>query len=148
MSTQRRKSVFLYLVAIGSAFAIGSAHAQELIVKVTMAKSTKGEVGCALFSSATGFPNENVAMPAQWQPSSTDGVVCRFTDIKPGPYAVAVSHDLNGNRRTDTNFLGIPTEDWGVSNNVRPTLRAPTFDEARFEVGATGVTTLEIKLGR
>jgi uncharacterized protein (DUF2141 family) len=148
MSTQRRKSVFLYLVAIGSAFAIGSAHAQELIVKVTMVKSAQGEVGCALFSSANGFPTENVALPTKWQASSTDGVVCRFTDIKPGPYAVAVSHDLNGNRRTDTNFLGIPKEDWGVSNNVRPNLRAPTFDEARFEVAATGVTTVEIKLGR
>ena len=148
MSTQRRKSVFLYLVAIGSAFAIGSAHAQELIVKVTMVKSTQGEVGCALFSSANGFPTENVALPTKWQASSTDGVVCRFTDIKPGPYAVAVSHDLNGNRRTDTNFLGIPKEDWGVSNNVRPNLRAPTFDEARFEVAATGVTTIEVKLGR
>ena len=148
MSTQCRKSVFLYLVAIGSAFAIGSAPAQELIVKVTIVKSTKGEVGCALFSSATGFPNENVAMPAQWQAPSTDSVVCRFTDIKPGPYAVAVSHDLNGNRQTDTNFLGIPKEDWGVSNNVRPNLRAPTFDEARFEVAATGVTTIEVKLGR
>ena len=148
MSTQRRKSVFLYLVAIGSAFAIGSAHAQELIVKVTMVKSTKGEVGCALFSSANGFPTENVALPTKWQASSTDGVVCRFTDIKPGPYAVAVSHDLNGNRRTYTNFLGIPKEDWGVSNNVRPNLRAPTFDEARFEVAATGVTTIEVKLGR
>lgn len=148
MSTQRRKSVLFYLVSIGGAFVIGSAHAQELIVKVTMVKSTKGEVGCALFNNATGFPNENVAMPSQWQAPSTDGVVCRFSDIKPGPYAVAVSHDLNGNRRTDTNFLGIPKEDWGVSNNVRPNLRAPTFDEARFEVAATGVTTLEIKLGR
>jgi uncharacterized protein (DUF2141 family) len=148
MSTLRRKTAFLYLVAIGSVFAMGSAHAQELIVKVTMVKSTKGEVGCALFNNATGFPNENAAMPAQWQAPSSDSVVCRFTDIKPGLYAVAVSHDLNGNRRTDTNFLGIPTEDWGVSNNVRPNLRAPTFDEARFEVAATGVTTLEIKLGR
>lgn len=148
MSIRRRKIAFPYLIAIASAFAMGSAHARELIVTVTMVKSTKGEVGCALFNNATGFPNANAAMSAQRQAPSTDSVVCRFTDIKPGPYAVAVSHDLNGNRRTDTNFLGIPTEDWGVSNNVRPTLRAPTFDEARFEVGATGVTNIEVKLGR
>lgn len=148
MSHQPRKTVFLYLMAIGIAFATGSGHAQELIIKVTMVKSTKGEVGCALFNNATGFPNANDAMTVQRQAPSTDSVVCRFTDVKPGPYAVAVSHDLNGNRRTDTNLLGIPTEDWGVSNNVRPNLRAPTFDEARFEVGATGVTTLDIKLGR
>lgn len=148
MSTQRRKSTFLYLPAIGDTFAIGSAHAQELIIKVTMVKSTKGEVGCALFNNAAGFPNAEAALSVQRQAPGTDSVVCRFTDIKPGPYAVAVSHDLNGNRRTDTNFLGIPTEDWGVSNNVRPNLRAPTFDEARFEVAATGVPTLAIKLGR
>lgn len=148
MSTKRHKTAFIFLVAIGGAFAISPVFAQELIVKVTMVKSTQGEVGCALFSSANGFPTENVAFPTKWQASSTDGVVCRFTDIKPGLYAVAVSHDLNGNRRTDTNFLGIPKEDWGVSNNVRPNLRAPTFDEARFEVAATGVTTIEVKLGR
>jgi uncharacterized protein (DUF2141 family) len=148
MSNQRRKTVFLYLLALGSVFATGSGHAQELIVKVTMVKSTNGEVGCALFNNATGFPNANAAMSAQRQAPGTDSVVCRFTDIKPGPYAVAVSHDLNGNRRTDTNLLGIPTEDWGVSNNVRPNLRAPTFDEARFEVAATGVTNIEVKLGR
>ena len=148
MSNQPRKTAFLYLVAIGSAFAIGSAHAQELVVKVSMVKSTQGEVGCALYSSAVGFPTDNGAMPSQWQAASTDGVVCRFTNIKPGPYAVAVSHDLNGNRRTDTNFLGMPKEDWGVSNNVRPNLRAPTFDEARFEVAATGVTSVEVKLGK
>lgn len=148
MSTQHRKTVFLCLVAFGSVCVMGSAHAQELIVKVTMVKSTQGEVGCALYSGATGFPTDNALVPAQWQTPGADSVVCRFTDIKPGPYAVAVSHDLNGNRRTDTNFLGMPKEDWGVSNNVRPNLRAPTFDEARFEVAAIGVTTLEIKLGR
>ena len=148
MSIQRHITAFLYLLAIASVFAMGSAHAQELIIKVTMVKSTKGEVGCALFNNTTGFPNANDAMSAQRHAPSTDSVVCWFSDIKPGAYAVAVSHDLNGNRRTDTSFLGIPTEDWSVSNNVRPNLRAPTFDEARFEVGATGVTTLEIKLGR
>lgn len=49
-----------------------------------------------------------------------------------GTYAIALTHDLNGNRRTDTDFLGRPTEDWGVSRGARPLLRAPRFDEAAF----------------
>jgi len=32
--------------------------------------------------------------------------------------------------------LGAAIEPWGVSNNVRPSLRAPRFDEAAFKVPA------------
>lgn len=53
-----------------------------------------------------------------------------------GRHAVAIGHDLNGNQRVDTNFLGMPKEAWGVSRNPRPALRAPRFDEAAFEVSA------------
>jgi uncharacterized protein (DUF2141 family) len=38
-----------------------------------------------------------------------------------------VAHDLNGNHKTGTNWVGLPLEPWGVTNNVRPILRAPKF---------------------
>jgi uncharacterized protein (DUF2141 family) len=63
-------------------------------------------------------------------------VACRFSDVPEGTYAASIGHDLNGNRRVDTNFVGLPTEPWGVSNNARPALRAPRFDEASFKVSA------------
>jgi uncharacterized protein (DUF2141 family) len=37
------------------------------------------------------------------------------------------------NRKLDTNFLGIPAEQWGASNQVRPNLRAPRFDGTVFQ---------------
>ncbi len=124
------------------------AHAAELRVTVTGARGTEGQVGCALHPSAEGFPMDAARATQLWLPASPAGVECRFTNLAPGRYAVAVSHDLNGNRRTDTNFLGIPTEDWGVSNNVRPTLRAPRFEEAAVQVAEGAPTTIEIRLGR
>ena len=57
-----------------------------------------------------------------------------MADVPTGTYAVAVSHDLNGNRQTDTNLIGLPIEAWGVSNSFRPLMRAPHFDEAAFQV--------------
>ena len=39
----------------------------------------------------------------------------------------------------------MPKEAWGVSNNVRPRLRAPRFDVAVLEVG-TGETLVEIQV--
>ena len=124
------------------------AAAAGLDVTVTGARGATGEVGCALYATEAGFPTDAAPATQLWQPARPEGVTCRFEGLRPGRYAVAVSHDLNGNRRTDTNFLGIPTEDWGVSNNIRPTLRAPRFSEAAVEVPEGPATRIEIRLGR
>ena len=58
---------------------------------------------------------------------------CTFPELPPGAYAITCFHDINGNGELDTNLFGIPTEPYGVSNNVRPKFRAPRWDETRFE---------------
>ena len=88
------------------------------------------------------------AAKLQSQPANRQGVTCRFTSIEPGQYAVAAMHDLNGHHRTDTKMFGIPTEDWGVSNNIRPRLRAPNFDEAAFSVAEGKTVAFEITVSR
>ncbi len=65
-------------------------------------------------------------------------------EVPPGVYAVAVHHDANSNGKLDANFLGIPREGYGVSNDVRPRFRAPRFSEARVVV--TRDTTLVVHM--
>jgi uncharacterized protein (DUF2141 family) len=125
-----------------------AAAAADLVVNVAAIRSAEGEVGCALHADPAAFPLGNAETPKQWAKANPAGMVCRFANLRPGAYAVTVFHDLNGNRKPDTSFLGIPSEDWGASNNVRPTLRAPTFDEAKFDVLPERVTVVEIRLGR
>lgn len=136
------------LLSLAAACVAAPVVAGELVVTVTNAKSADGEIGCALFSATGPFPTGRADVASVWRPADADGVTCRFTGLSAGEYAVATSHDLNGNRETDTNFLGVPREDWGVSNNVRPTLRAPTFEEAKVAVGAGDVVSIDVELGR
>jgi uncharacterized protein (DUF2141 family) len=134
--------MFAILFTLGSA----PAFAGDLKVEVSGVAGAKGQVGCALHASGSTFPMG--ATPLQvWEPANPAGVTCCFESVTPGAYAVAVSHDLNGNKKTDTNFVGIPTEAWGVSNNVRPGLRAPRFDESRFSVPAEGAT-IAVRIAR
>ena len=42
----------------------------------------------------------------------------RSFDIPPGTYAVKLHIDENENGKLDTNFIGIPKEQYGISNNV------------------------------
>ncbi len=58
---------------------------------------------------------------------------------KPGVYALAIYHDENANKKFDRNFIGLPTEAFGVSNNPGFRLGPPSHGEAAFSVGAAGI---------
>lgn len=111
-------------------------RAADVVINITGLREPLGQVGCALFAGAAGFPMDNSGARVLWLPAAAQGVVCRYAGVPKGSYAVSIGHDLNGNKRVDTNVVGLPTEQWGVSNNARPTLRAPRFDEAVFKVMA------------
>lgn len=134
------------LVALVGAWA--SPAQAEVLVRVSGIESRQGEIGCALFKDKAGFPTDNATAVQQWLPADPQGVVCRFAEVASGRYAVAVSHDLNGNRQVDRNLFGLPTEAWGVSNNARPALRAPRFDEAAFELRDAAGATIDVKVAR
>ena len=72
-----------------------------------------------------------------------DGVVRFEMRLPPGRYALSVLQDLNGNRKLDTNFLGIPTEPSGSSNDAPARWSAPKFRDAAFTVGDA---PLELKI--
>ena len=57
---------------------------------------------------------------------------CDFEDIPPGKYALAVIHDENMNGKLETTGLGIPTEGYGFSNDVKGLFGAPAFSAASF----------------
>lgn len=64
---------------------------------------------------------------------------------RPGVFAVGIYHDVNGNRKFDKNFLGLPAEPYGVSNDPAMRLGPPRHEDASFAVGPRG-TTVEVTL--
>ncbi len=147
----RSSITFALLGALSTAVAVAEdipvsaeTGTSEITVVVSNIDSDEGNVDCALFPSEAGFPMD-ASYGTQVRQSARAGTVeCRFENLPAGTYAIAVSHDENENGKTDTNFLGIPKEAWGVSNNARPKMRAPKFDEAAFELAEGQALTLDI----
>ena len=103
-------------------------------VEVVGLRSDKGEVYCALYSSAAGFPKDSrKAMQRTSSPISSKNAACEFSAIKPGTYAISAFHDENSNGKLDTNFLGIPREGLGASNDAKGHLGPPKFNAAAFQ---------------
>lgn len=136
------------LMLIVFCLSIQTTSAAEVIVNITGASSDTGSIGCGLFSSKEGFPMDLTNATLQTHVPDNGAAVCVFKNLTAGNYAVGSVHDVNNNGKTDTNFLGIPKEAWGVSNNVRPRLRAPTFGEAQFSISEGDSVKIDIYLDR
>ena len=111
------------------------ATAATLNVTVDEIAVQQGQLKLALYDSEAAWKGE--AKPRAGNVAQPDGdatLEFSFADLPPGRYAVRVMHDENGNGKLDSNFLGIPKEGYGASNNPK-VMRAPHFDEAAFDLG-------------
>ena len=119
----------------------------QVVAEIEGLKSKEGAVGCVLFGSGKGFPDEvEKAVQRTGFEAGAREPVCLFSDLEPGTYAVAALHDANGNGRVDTNFFGAPKEDYGVSNNATRAFAPPRWEEAHFRVKAGQAVQLRIRL--
>jgi uncharacterized protein (DUF2141 family) len=103
-------------------------------VDVVGLRNDKGQVFCALYVSAEGFPKDSQKALRRDNSSITEKKAsCEFSGIERGTYAVSVFQDENSNGKLDTNFLGIPREGVGASNDARGHMGPPKFDAAQFQ---------------
>ena len=119
------------------------AETATLTVRVTGARNSKGKIGVTLFQNAQGFPDDTSKAFRQQSveiDAKTMSAQLAFKDLPQGTYAVSVLHDENGNGKMDKNFVGIPKEGYGASNNPKKRRRAPTFEEAKFSLNSTEQT--------
>ena len=107
--------------------------------------SNEGKVIIALFDSAEGFEKEGAFVRSAFVEPENRGAVWTFGDLPFGEYAVRLFHDENGNEKLDTNWVGIPKERYGFSNDARGKFGPPDYEAAKFDFDSDGMT-LQVKL--
>ncbi len=118
-----------------------------IVIEVQGLQSDKGQIGCAIFSKADGFPDEiDKAMKQVLLKPKNKTVTCTFDGYAPGVYGISVMHDLDMSGELNTSFVGKPKEPWGVSKNA-PMQRfgPPEWKDCKFEYEG-GKKLLKIKL--
>ena len=63
-----------------------------------------------------------------------------------GEYALSIFQDVNDDGKLERNFIGIPKEPAGLSNNLRPKFGPPKYKDAAFPVTVGSVTEQKIEL--
>lgn len=119
----------------------------EIVINISGLRSDKGKCLLYLYNNKKGFPNDvkkaiNSAMGNILNGKST--IVLK--DIPDGEYAIGVIHDENGNGKMDTNFIGMPEEGVGVSNNAKGHFGSPSYEDSKFHVNRKSlIMTITIK---
>ena len=119
-----------------SAFAQESAHPENVLrVHLDGFRNNNGKPHCALFNDPEAFPEHGEkALKGAEAPSIKNAYAeIDFSGITPGKYALVCYHDENSNGKFDENAFGMPEEGYCFSNNVKPSLSAPNFNDCAFE---------------
>jgi uncharacterized protein (DUF2141 family) len=123
------------LIAIQIAGAQKKQPGSTIVVQLNGIKEPTGQVLLSLFKSGEGFPT-HPEKAFMWKRAkvTSSSLIISLDGLPLGTYAIAVVHDENSNEVMDRDWLGMPDEQYGLSNNVTGTFTPPTFDEAKFTV--------------
>ena len=108
-------------------------------------RTNTGWVYCAVWQGPKGYPTKrkHAAYEARSRVKNRKAPMSiNVTAHK--EYAIACFHDENSNQKLDTNFLGIPSEGTGASNDARSRFGPPKYKKARMIV--TSTTTVRITI--
>lgn len=95
-------------------------------------KDVKGQIFVAVYDNENNYMQVNEALYSKSM-SVTQPIESIFIPLNDGKYSITIFHDLDGSQSLTKNFLGIPKEPYGFSNNVQGFAGPPDFSDALIE---------------
>lgn len=138
----------LLLVAAGPAGAQAPAGAPNLRVIATNVKSDQGTLYVWVYDQKDDWLSDRVRTqkPLKVAGNRTGDRLTVELLLPDGEYALSVFQDVNDDGKLERNFIGIPKEPAGLSNNLRPKFGPPKYRDAVFTVSVGTVTEQKIEL--
>ncbi|MFV0248839.1 MAG: DUF2141 domain-containing protein [Tenacibaculum sp.] len=121
--------IVLFVLAM---FKVKAQEQFSITVNFTGMQSDKGNLFVQLFNEEAQFLKIGVQKKIVEVKNKKARVV--FNNVKRGYYAIAVFHDENDNKKMDTNFVGMPKEPTGTSNNAKQLFGPPKYEDAKFKL--------------
>jgi len=89
----------------------------------------------AVYDKAENFLSEESLMKLYMPVLQPGQMRIPVSTLPSGTYALAIYHDEDDDGKLDKNWLGIPREPIGFSNDARGRMGPPKFEDAAFFLG-------------
>ena len=119
-------------------------NSYELTLNITNIKS-KGNLNISIMTDSLAYSsNISSSKTKSFKENIDKNNFTKTISLPKGKYLIQLYIDENLNDKMDTNFLGIPKEQYGFSSKEIIRFRKPKFDEASFDLNKN--LTIDITL--
>jgi uncharacterized protein (DUF2141 family) len=129
-------STFIFLLFFTSlllcqpeAETVGTGSIKLIVIGI---ENDEGTIAVALANSREDYESFETVYKSARIPINNNIAEHIFENIPFGEYAVKVYHDEDNNGKINRNFFGIPSEDYGFSNNASASFGPADYDDAKF----------------
>ncbi len=130
------KSFFLVIILLTTGFSFSQTGSVNEIGTLTIIISDfsndEGDCWFAINNTEEIYEREDTVWIGKILSIKNKEVIVTIDSIVYGEYAVKVFHDENRNGELDTDILGIPSEDYGYSNDASGWFGPPSWEKAKF----------------
>lgn len=105
-----------------------------LKLKVSNIKEPNGKLVVALYDKKDNFLKKGYEFKKLIYNVDSEAMTFKIEGLPIRAYSIAIFHDKNADGDCNRNFLGVPIEGYGFSNNIKPIFSAPKFDQTKFEL--------------
>ncbi len=123
---------YLLLLGISILFLNQKNQHNRLTIEISTTKYENGSILLALYNSEENYM-KNSYRDADVKVFSGKTIII-FKNLKNDSYAFSLFHDLNENKKLDTNFFGAPKEPYQFSNGEKGRFGPPKFDKVKFDL--------------
>ena len=110
----------------------------DLQLNLKPTRNDSGQVLINIYEDETNFPyhpSQSIAVPKSKLRDTNFQLPLALAN---GTYAITLLDDENNNGEMDYNWMGLPREGFGFSNNVKPNLSGPpSFEDCQFKIGTS-----------
>jgi hypothetical protein len=115
-------------------------------LKVTNVKDEKSTIHVGFYKKENNFPTQQQhAFAKEIGPGKKGEIYVTWNDVPEGEYSLAIYQDIDNSGRMKTNMFGYPKEPFGFSQNFKPKMSKPKFNQCMITFNSNS-NYFEVKL--
>lgn len=116
----------------------------NLKLKVRNIEEVKGQICIAIYGSEEDYKDSENQVFGDCIPVSSSDFEYVIKNLPKGTYMISIFHDVDSDKDLTTNWIGMPKEPFGFSNDAKGKMGPPKFEDASFELNEDMETTIHL----